>query len=894
MALTNCTINSQSFTKTGSSVIGSDNAQLAITPNSGYVVSASNFTNNTGSITGISNITLSDSGTPGAIGNTVLVAIDLDDTYVMPSADTTLTIDIDGAADLIQYSLSGQLSSEVSNTTQSAETNVAYSAANTAGQTSQVFQRTFEASANHYFEVEPYFVLTSDNPSRYSITNDKTYTDGRLTEIEFTVDYTFGSENETGDTIVFTAEAEEFFTEVVEITAYSILDSILPNTGETRTINILGTNTAQTKLSISNTAGDTYDFSSDTFTSGTTYLEIAMSSTGVHSENITFPAVSSADTYTFTLDTTAYTNGINSVIDTDTNGIVTFTISQPSEVTVTVRPTHGDARMLISSDKVSQLLSGIDATDSEDANLSHIFEISTVDGPLRILSQPSVSSFTNTSSGSNGGTTINVTSAVLSKIEDKLYLTIAGNVGIVGATNVVSELDLSNNLRIQNKTKAFADSFDCSRNGSVVVSLRSTDTDGDTMTHAIVDNPSDGTLGSLTTNSSVAGPPSELISDVTYTNSGGLLSTDFIKFKANDGVDDSEIETITINVTNSAPIATDQPTGISCERGGSTFANLDVTDADNELDELEYSMITQPLHGFVVLGGDGRFKYKSKGVLSVSEDFFVYEVSDGIDTDQATVTIQITSKPNAIDIEKDCEQGSDTGLIVLRGNSPTNESISYSLITAPTRGSLYYDSGLSNPSGGISTGSLSQHQVFYENDGVSSADDVFQYQVTDNNGLTSRIADVDINVLAPVVSSFYGTPGNPDNTQTTPRGTSIVEIISGTYNDSFPYPFFPTSFSMIVAGSSSSIFKVDARVTTGTLQTTTMEITLWNTSQRAYDEATTGTTAPVRIKHSVAFNHTSTYANPWGTMTVPPGTYFISVKYYSNLNGVANLRFTLT
>jgi CRISPR/Cas system CSM-associated protein Csm3 (group 7 of RAMP superfamily) len=99
---------------------------------------------------------------------------------------------------------------------------------------------------------------------------------------------------------------------------------------------------------------------------------------------------------------------------------------------------------------------------------------------------------------------------------------------------------------------------------------------------------------------------------------------------------------------------------------------------------------------------------------------------------------------------------------------------------------------------------------------------------------------------------------------------------------------------MIVAGSSNSIFKVEARVTTGTLQTTTMEITLWNTSQRAYDEATTGTTAPVRIKHSVAFNHTSTYANPWGFMTVPPGTYFISVKHYSNLDGVANLRFTLT
>lgn len=898
MALTNCTINSQSFTKTGSSAIGSDNAQLVITPDAGYVVSASNFTNNTGSITGVSNITLSDSGTPGAIGNTVLVAVDLDDAYVMPSANTTLTIDIDGAADLIQYSLSGQLSSQVSNIDQSAETNVAYSATNTTGQTSQVFQRTFKASTNHHFEVEPYFELTADNPSRYNITNQKTYLNGRLDQIVFTVNYTFSSENETGDTIVFTAEAVEFFTEIVEITAYSILDSILPNTGETRTINILGTNTAQTKLSISNTSGNTYDFSSDTFTAPSTYLEITISSTGVHSEEITFPAVSSTDTYTFTLDTTTYTNGINSIIDTDTNGIVAFTISQPSEVTVTIKPTHNDTRVLISEGKVLQLLSGLDATSSEDANLSHIFEISTVDGPLRILSQPSVSNFTNTASGSNGGTTINVTSAVLSKIEDKLYLTIAGNIGVVGTANVISELNLSNHLRIQNKTKAFADSFDCPRNGSVVLTLRSTDTDGDTMTHTLVDTsdyPLDGTVSAITTNESTSGPPSELLSDVTYTNSGGALSTDFIKFKANDGVDDSEVKTITINITNSPPVATDQPTGINCEKGGIVIADLDVTDLDNTLDELEYSTVTPPLHGFVVFDGKGRFKYSNRGTLPISEDFFVYEVSDGVDTDQATVTIQINSKPTADDIEKNCEQGGDTGLIVLKGSSPTGDNpVTLDLTTAPTRGSLYYDSGLTTPSGGISTGSLSSSNVYYENNGVSDADDIFKYQATDNSGLTSRIADVDIIVSAPAVSSFYGTPGNPDDTQITPRGTSFIHYISGNATDLFFNPFGATSFSMIVAGSSSSIFKVDARVTTGTLQTTTMEITLWNTYQRAYDEATTGTTAPVRIKYSGAFNHTSTYANPWGVMTVPPGTYFISVKHYANYNGNVNLRYTLT
>ena len=826
----------------------------------------------------MSNITLSDSSTPGTIGNTVLVAVDLDDAYVMPSANTTLTIDIDGAADLIQYSLSGQLSSTVSNTTQSAETNVAYSATNTAGQTSQVFQRTFSASSNHHFEVEPYFVLTSDNPNRYSITNNKTYTDGRLTEIEFTVNYTFGSESETGDTIVFTAEAVEFFTEIVEITAYNILDSILPNTGETRTINILGTNTAQTKLSISNTAGDTYDFSSDTFTTPPTYLEITISSTGVHSEEITFPAVSSTDTYTFTLDTTTYTNGINSIIDTDTNGIVTFTISQPSEVTVTIKPTHGDTRILISEDKVLQLLSGLDATNSEDANLSHIFEISTIDGPLRILSQPSVSNFTNTASGSNGGTTINVTSAVLSKIEDKLYLTIAGNIGAVGTANVVSELDLSNHLRIQNKTIAFADSFDCPRNGSVVLTLRSTDTDGDTMTHTLVDTsdyPLDGTLGSLTTNSSTSGPPSELLSDVTYTNSGGALSTDFIKFKANDGVDDSEVKTITINVTNSAPVATDQ-TGISCERGGVVKASLDVTDADNDLSELTYAPITKPVHGRVTFNQEGGFKYEHLGNLPVSTDTFTYEVSDGIDTDQATVTINITSKPDATDIRETCEQGGDTGLIVLEGSSPTGDDpVTLNLTTAPTRGSLYYNAALNNPSGGISVGSLSQPEVYYENDGVSDDDDVFKYQATDNSGLTSRIASVNIIVSAPPAAYlFYGN----DDTQTGSGYLTRTWALGGTTGI---LTSTNTSISL-VTGQPNVELRLRVRNLSGTAYLYSTELKLWKTYHRNFNEISSANTNPIRIDYSNVPNGlllSSSYQMPWNTIIVPdPGTYFLTLS----------------
>lgn len=878
MALTNCTINSQSFTKTGGSAIGSDNAQLVITPNAGYVVSASNFTNNTGSITGVSSITLSDSSTPGAIGNTVLVDIDLDDTYVMPSANTTLTIDIDGAADLIQYSLSGQLSSEVSNTTQSAETNVAYSATNTSGQTSQVFQRTFEASPNHHFEVEPYFVLTSDNPSRYSITNNKTYTDGRLTEIEFTVDYTFGSENETGDTIVFTADAVEFFTQTVEIYSYSIIDSIISQDGATREINILGTPTAQVKLSVSNLAGDTYNFSSDTFTLASTDLEITIPESGKYTDSIAFPEVSSPDTYTISLNTTTYSNGINSNIDTDTDGIVSFTLSQPDDITITVRPTHGDERILISEDKTVELLSGTNATGSEKGNLRHIFEISTIDGPLRILSQPSASSFTNTASGSNNGTAINITSVALLKETDKLFLSIEGSIGAVGTANVISELDLSNNLRIQNKTKAFSDVFNCSRGGSVVLTLRSTDTDGDTMTHSLVDTsnfPQNGTVSSITTNESTSGPPSELLSDVTYTHSGDAISTDYIKFKANDGVDDSEVKTITINITNSAPVATDQPTGINCEKGGVVTGSLDVTDADNDLNELTYTLITEPTHGRVTFNNRGGFKYEHLGNLPISIDEFTYEVSDGVDTDQATVTIHITSKPDASDIQKDCEQGGDTGLIVLDGSSPTGNTVTLDLTTAPTRGSLYYNAALNNPSGGITTGTLTQPEVYYENDGVSDDDDIFKYQATDNNGLTSRIASVNINVTSPPPA--YLLYINDDDQSGVGRSHYDWDAYGSTNGSTIL-----NNVVSIVTGQPNVEFRIRVKINSGTAYLYGLEARLWKTYHRNYNEISSANTNPIRIDYTnvpAGLTLTSSYQSPWNTMIIPdPGTYFFSLS----------------
>ena len=73
MALNNCTINSAAVNVTKGQALGSGvaNQVLTITPNTGYVVAAADFADNSGTITGINDIALTNSGTAYADDNKV-------------------------------------------------------------------------------------------------------------------------------------------------------------------------------------------------------------------------------------------------------------------------------------------------------------------------------------------------------------------------------------------------------------------------------------------------------------------------------------------------------------------------------------------------------------------------------------------------------------------------------------------------------------------------------------------------------------------------------------------------------------------------------------------------------------------------------------------------------
>ena len=105
--LTNCTMDSAIITVAGSTALTDAEAAtqiLNITPNEGYVISASSVT--IGTIpTGINTITKADTGVAAAVGNKVSITVDIDNTHTV-TADSIISLDIAAsAAPIVNYGL---------------------------------------------------------------------------------------------------------------------------------------------------------------------------------------------------------------------------------------------------------------------------------------------------------------------------------------------------------------------------------------------------------------------------------------------------------------------------------------------------------------------------------------------------------------------------------------------------------------------------------------------------------------------------------------------------------------------------------------------------------------------------------------------------------------------
>ena len=571
MALTNCTITESNLTKVGGAQIGSDNIQLVITPNSGYVVSAAAFTNNTGTLSGISSISFSNSGTANTVGNTVLVAVDLTDTFVMPSADTTLTIDIDGAAILRSYALAGSYTTVEANTTTSSGT-TNYNATGNFEQQVTVFTKTFTAASGHSFEEHNIKgglinIISDDNFQRTNITKSNTLdSDGRIVACTFTVKYTFPNEDISGQQIYFEAKAEQYFVPVVEITSYNIIKTNIDPVGVTRSMKVYGTPTAAFSLAVTN----------EDSTSIHSISNLTIGATGKQQFDITFPTVTDSDHYDFVLTGSNVSTNFGGSGEQDHS----FRIRQDLPITLQARLYYSGTApsgVTISANKSITLQPNTDSflnsdVASESGDMTNTFTITRAAGLQIDNATGNVLQFTNMSS--NGGTIFGGNAqqgffeslAFTATNATTVSAELKGGVVFTGGDDVISSFDLQSYISAGNTAPvANTVSVSATKGGGVVVTLNATDADSDSLTYTIVSVPTNASLFTDAGQGTAVSAGTVLsAATVYYKHNNSNNFTDSFTYKANDGTIDSNTATVNaaIGVSPGTSISTSGAAGV--------------------------------------------------------------------------------------------------------------------------------------------------------------------------------------------------------------------------------------------------------------------------------------------------------------------------------------------
>lgn len=292
------------------------------------------------------------------------------------------------------------------------------------------------------------------------------------------------------------------------------------------------------------------------------------------------------------------------------------------------------------------------------------------------------------------------------------------------------------------------------------------DADGDYLAASLVTTTTNGTL---TFNS---------LGQFVYSPNSGFTGTDSFTYTISDGVNESNLATVTINVVNSTPVASDDSYTIShdqtltvgfpeittTDENGQEIvvvpyiAGLIDNDSDADEDTLDVISTTLPTNGTLTWNSDGSFSYTPNSGFT-GTDQFQYQLTDGITTSNtATVVIDVTNEaPVAVDDSYTFEHDSilyslppiddpmdggaggtgelpDNWIVVNTAISNDQDAdddpLEASLVSNVTSGTLVF-----NPDGSY---------MYTPNVGFVGTDQ-FTYQITDGSEL-SNIATVTFNV----------------------------------------------------------------------------------------------------------------------------------------------------
>ena len=221
---------------------------------------------------------------------------------------------------------------------------------------------------------------------------------------------------------------------------------------------------------------------------------------------------------------------------------------------------------------------------------------------------------------------------------------------------------------------ANAQSVTTAEDAPVVITLSGTDVDGAALTYVVVSGPANGVLS--------GNAPA-----LTYTPNANYNGADSFTFKVNDGQTDSAAATVSISVTpvNDIPIANPQ----SVTTAEDAAIAITLSGSDIEGGSLTYSVVSAPAHG--TLSGTAPNLTYTPATNYNGPDSFTFKVNDGqADSGAATVSITVSAVNDApVANAQSVTTSQDVAVaITLTGTDVDGGSLTYSVLSAPTHGTL--------------------------------------------------------------------------------------------------------------------------------------------------------------------------------------------------------------
>jgi CshA-type fibril repeat protein len=252
-----------------------------------------------------------------------------------------------------------------------------------------------------------------------------------------------------------------------------------------------------------------------------------------------------------------------------------------------------------------------------------------------------------------------------------------------------------------------------------------------------------------------------------YTPPAGFSGTDSFSYTISDGKGGTDTATVTINVETDQTLIAANDTATTDQDTNVTI-NVLANDVDPENDPLEISSFeaTSDNGGTITRSENGEALVYTPPAGFSGTDSFTYEVTDGSNSDTATVTITVNpptnTKPAAIDDERRTDVNTAVTINVLTNDTdPENDPLnieSFDEISA-NRGTI--------------TASEDGQSLIYTPANRFVGTDTFTYTINDGRGGTD-IATVTINVADQGLR-----PEAVDDSATTPQDTNVsINVIA--------------------------------------------------------------------------------------------------------------------